>query len=169
MLEEALKYVADTAKAELRRQGHYLTGKTEQSFEIQIDKGVDTEIGRILVDVQAIYLDKGVKPERVPYGGGGGGGKSKYIEALLEYVKRRKPGISDREAKGFAFAIARKAKQTGHPTPGSYAFSQSGQRLGWIESTADQVENNIEQLLNLPQFIIGIIENKVDEIRRILT
>lgn len=169
MLEEALKYIADAAKAELRAQGHYLTGKTEQSFEQQIDKQVDKEIGRILVDVHAIYLDKGIKPERVPYRRGSGAKSSKYIEALLEYVKRRKPGISDREAKSFAFAIANKAKQEGHPTYDSFSYTKNFRRMGWIEATTDAVEDNIEQILNLPQFIIGIIENKVDEIRRILT
>lgn len=78
-----------------------------------------------MINDYAIHIDKGVKPSRVPYTEGSGAKTSKYIDALVDWIKIIKPSLSEKERLGFAFGIARKAKKEGHTTRGSFKFSPS--------------------------------------------
>lgn len=166
LMEEALKFIIGVIISELRAQGHYLTGRLEKSIEMRTFEETDKLIGQILMESYGVILDKGVGANRIPYQRGSGAKKSKYIEALFAYVKLRRPSMGDKQALSFAFAIANAAKKTGHPLPGSYAFSQNNRRKNWAEHIIPGNEARIEQALNLERYVIGVIDNKLTSIRQ---
>lgn len=165
-MEEALKVISSIIISELHAQGHYLTGKLEASIETRQFEQADKLIGQILMESYGVILDRGVSAGRVPYQRGSGAKKSKYIDALFGYVKLRRPSMSDKQALSFAFAIANAAKKTGHPLPGSYAFSQNNRRKNWAEHIIPGNEARIEQALNLERYVLGVIDNQITSIRQ---
>lgn len=93
-------------------------------------------------------IDKGVAASRIPYGGRTGkGGTSKYIQALMDYVRKRAIAQGDKEVKNIAFAIANKHKKFGMPTPGSSRFSSSRKRTGWIDEAQKRSQGELASLL----------------------
>lgn len=133
-------------KKELRDQGHHLTGALEASIKSNINESVD-----VVLQVEAKdYIDPlntGVPASNIPYDPyvRTGAGHSKYIEGLKQFAKLRF-GLSDKEALGAAFAIAKKHKAEGMPTSGSFAFSNTGKRTEVMEQTyaRQDYENLIE-------------------------
>ena len=104
-------------------------------------------------------MDTGVTAARVPYRRGAGAGESKYIDALIRWIEVIKPGLGEAETKSFAFAIANKAKQEGHPTKGSFSFTQNGRRTEWVKFA---ITNNLPQftkVLDLGKFVAASFEN----------
>ena len=86
------------------------------------------------------FVDQGVKPSRIPYRSGRGrGGKSKYIQALIAFW--RKKGAAD--PKAAAFATAAKHKKEGMPTRNSFKFSRTGKRTEFINEMLKKHEDNI--------------------------
>lgn len=148
ILRKADKFLQKQFKQELKNQGHYLTGGLEASMQ-----GIVVESGRAaaLQGTAAnygVFLDKGVAPSRIPYGGGsrgGGGGTSKYIQGLVTFWKLR--GLSDKEALGAAFATAKKQKKEGMPTMGSYGYSKNGARTKFIQNTKAKALPVLNQLV----------------------
>lgn len=153
-IEEALQFLIDEAKRELEDQGHKLTGNLERSFRLTIE-GLETDCvtGKILHADYGLALDTGIKRSKVPFTRPTGrGGRSKYIEALIAFF--RKKGKSSKEAKQFAFATAMKAKyRTGHPTRPYYnnkSYSSNGRRTGWTKRAYSK--SNLEQFAKIVRF-----------------
>lgn len=153
-IEEALEFLMDQAKAELRRQGHYLTGNLERSFNYEIELIKEDCIeARIVQADYAIALDKGIPSANVPFSKPNGrGGRSQYIQALIEYFRKR--GENSEDAKSYAFATAMKARyRTGHPTQPYFegrSYSDSGRRTGWTERAYSEV--NIREFGQILRF-----------------
>ena len=166
-LDLALEFLILRAQNELKAQGHVLTGRTIASFEKQIRGAIETKLtGEILQDEHAMILDAGVVPGRVPYSPGSGAKSSKYIDALIRYVQLRS-GSSLKEAKSGAFAIAATAKKEGHPTAGSFIYSQNGRRTGWIKHAySDKALVEFERRLAFDSLIQGQINIMVGNINR---
>lgn len=167
-LENALKFIRSEIILELTAQGHRASGKTFENLEIKITLTSDGAIGQIIAPDYIAILDKGIKPDRVPYTPGSGAKSSKYIQALIRWIGIVKPGLADFERKSFAFAIAMKAKKEGHPTRGSYAFSHNGRRTGWasaIDKTTDF--EHVLSVLDLGSYLIAVIDNFVSQYQRI--
>lgn len=163
-LQKALDFAADEIRKEIKNQGHVATGNLLNSVRTEItDKG-DTLVGRVYIADYAGILNKGVKASRVPYTRGSGAGSSRYIDALIGWIRVIKPGMSDVERKSFAFAIANKAKKEGHPTRGSYAFSQNGRRTGWAKAAIQDNSDSIKQLLDLSEPVAALIRDMVNRI-----
>lgn len=158
-LDKALDFLIDKIKTEIEGQGHNASGKLLNSIEKVIEETPNGFIGRIMINDYAIYLDKGVKPSRVPYTEGSGAKTSKYIDALVDWIKIIKPSLSEKERLGFAFGIARKAKKEGHPTRGSYKFSSNGRRKEWSKFAIDQNISSFEELLELGKAVAGAYES----------
>ena len=121
--------------AELRAQGHRLTGALEDSisFDVQTDGNTITAVMTALD--YGLVMEFGVSASRIPYGGGSGG-TSKYIQGLVRFFTLR--GLGSREALSAAFATAKKHKREGMPTRGSFAFSSNGRRTGFVQNTLEQ-------------------------------
>mgnify|MGYP006348231797 CR=1 FL=1 len=155
---EYLNNIIKEAQSELRQQGHRVTGETEKSFKADVKVlGAYHFEGVILVKTSAIILNYGVSASKVPYSGGRGrGGTSKYIQALLNWAALVKPDLNDKERKSFVFAVAKKAKQEGHPTKGSYKYSSNGRRKDWIEYSIEINKDTIQKIID-PSKVLNLV------------
>jgi hypothetical protein len=136
---------------EWRLQGHELTGAAVKQMETMVRMEINTLIIEGFVPDYMAINNEGVKSDRIPYYPGSGRKTSKYIDGLIDYVKRRM-GKSDEEAKGIAFAIASKHKLEGMPTKNSVIkHSKTGRRTGFIEIALEK---------SSPKFI-ELIENAI--------
>ena len=161
-IKAALEFLRQQIISELRGQGHVATGNLLRSIEIVIEELGEKIVGRILVADYALFLDKGVSADRIPFSGiTGRGGKSRYIQALINWIRIKRPSASDNQVKGIAFAIAHKAKQEGHPTRGSYAYAQNNRRKEWTRYAIDDNEEEFEKLLDLENLMVARIENLI--------
>jgi len=162
-LQNGLDFLKSAIIKEITDQGHNASGSLIKSIETIIEDKGSKLIGKILINDYSIYLDKGVRPEKVPYTRGSGGKTSKYIDALISWSKIVKPALSEKERKSFAFAVATTAKKGGHPTKGSYAFSNNGRRKAWSEFSIDNNLDQFVELLELEISLISELENKISE------
>tara|TARA_Y100000593_G_scaffold94734_1_gene195489 strand:- start:8619 stop:9137 length:519 start_codon:yes stop_codon:yes gene_type:complete len=139
-MDKLVKILILALSGELIKQGHKNTGALIDSMRGQVDRlglGVD-----IYANKYAIFLNLGVKKNRIPYSRGRGrGGRSKYIEGLIAYFKQK--GAAD--PKAAAFATANKHKEEGMPTRGSRRFSTTGKRTHFINEALDKNKEVIER------------------------
>lgn len=137
LIQQGEKILLQESKRRLSLQGHKLTGKLESSLRIE-SKIQAKALELVLFSAKyGTYVNKGVPASSIPFGGnrrsGRRGGRSKYIQGLITYFRRR--GVSSlKEATGAAFATAKIHKKTGMPTPGSRRFSRTGKRTGAFDS-----------------------------------
>jgi hypothetical protein len=147
-----LKIVEDYVINELRKtianQGHTLTGSLSASLEAHTVETLNGYFINFYYNDYGQPLDTGVKAERIPFNPGSGAKTSKYIDALIQYVKRRMNISGDKEAKGIAFAIAYKHKQEGMSTTASARFSKTGERNNWVNNTLDRIDDKLTILIN---------------------
>lgn len=150
--EVELKSIIGDLRDELDQQGHHATGSLERSLRHEItDNDTEGFLGVIFGNDYWGALDTGVSASRIPYSPGKGrGGTSKYIQALIDWAAVVKPGLSEKERKGFVFAVATKASREGHPTRGSYSFSRNGDRKNFVQKTIDKHVNTLAQRLSSP-------------------
>ena len=131
----------------LKLQGHRLTGKLEESLRFEVKKkkkGVSVVFFGLKY---GIYLDKGVSPARVPFGGRRTGAtKSLYIQGLQKFAEKRF-FVNKKKALSIAFAIARKHKKEGIPTLASVAFSKTGERLNWIDRSVQKEQKFLNKII----------------------
>jgi len=139
----ALEEMAETGRVELAEQGHKATGKGIRSIEPKaFFRGLNTLVGIIEANDYLMILDAGVPASRIPFSRPGGrGGTSAYIEGLIRWARVVKPGLSLRERRSFAFAVAQNQKKFGMPTPSSFRFSRNGRRTGWIKNSFLKADN----------------------------
>lgn len=151
---------------EFEQQGHRATGKLLESLENETTKlldGIDTAISYLNY---GNIVNNGVSANRIPFGGGRGG-TSKFITALMEWVrfKNLTSGL-DKDIKGMAFAIAKNMKKQGMPTSGSYRFSQNGRRMKWVDYTIERndvyMTNEVQDVSQ--QYIQNLYWSKIDQI-----
>lgn len=137
--------IKQSLNSEFEAQGHKLTGKTMRSISAKVIQGkLDLTIEFYGSSVIPI-LNKGVSAARIPFSKGSGANSSLYIQALTEYAKKRM-GANDKDAKGIAFAIAQTHKKEGMPSKGSYQYSNSGERLMFVDIALDKISSKIAVL-----------------------
>jgi hypothetical protein len=147
-----LKEVLSKALAhEWEAQGHKMSGKIVDTIDYVVKQEADRMTISGMMYPYGMYIAAGVKSSNIPYGGRTGrGGTSLYIKALQDYVKARMNITDEQKSKSIAFAIAQTQKNSGDywgmPTRGSYAYSSTGKRLGWIE---DAFKNNEEEIIGV--------------------
>ena len=145
LIQDATDLCYDAIANEYIAQGHNNTGKSLASFETDVIQDGSKTIGLLFVPNHVVILNEGVSPQRIPYSPGSGRGQSKYINGLIEYFKTK--GLSDKEAKGAAFATAKKHKQEGLSTKSSSKYSSTGKRQNFIEEAIKGIESELESLL----------------------
>ncbi len=141
------RIIEDGIRNESRAQGHYLTGAMERSLAGVVGKfGPMTILVGTAVDYTR-YVNNGVQPGRIPYGGGsgGGGGTSAYIEGLRQFFLLK--GLSPKEALSAAFATAKTHIKEGMPSKGSSKYSSTGQRTGMIEEAISKRESVLDSYM----------------------
>lgn len=141
---EQLKVILKNAfLKEWKAQGHFESGKVIEEIDYEIKQEVERIeiVGKMYP--YGVYIDRGVKANRIPFNPGSGAGRSKYIEGLINFVQRRM-SISDlAEAKSVAFAIAHTQKKEGMPTRASHRFTDTGRRVGFISDALDKSRGEI--------------------------
>lgn len=132
LLLNASRLIIEYIKDEFIKQGHSLTEAWENSVIAQEE--ADNTVG-IYGTGYGMIIDKGITPDRIPYGREGtAGGVSKYILGLQRFWKLRKPGITDKQALRLAFATAEVQKKEGLPTAASEEYSATGKRKDFLEA-----------------------------------
>lgn len=139
--DKILKRVVQEWKA----QGHDFTN----SFEGLVRTFIEEKIGFITIvgelPYYARYVNTGVPANKIPYSlPSGRGGTSKYIEALMRFAESR--GFDN--PKSAAFAIAAKHIKEGMPTEKSKRFSQTGQRVGFLQEAIKDITPELTELIN---------------------
>ena len=119
---------------ELEQQGHRATGRLIASVVAKVKAAMDDiEVALSHLDY-GIIVNAGLKPAQVPYSRGSGAKTSKFIEALMGWIRLKGIGGGlDKTVRGIAFAIATTMKKEGMPTRGSYRFTSNGRRTMWID------------------------------------
>lgn len=140
-MREALDAGRDGLRNEWHAQGHTLTGQVSRTMTTEVITEGDNVRGVIMAEDYAVYIDAGVRADRIRY----------PIRVMIEYFKKR--GLPQKEAVSAAWATKRTHEKEGLPTRGSYAFSKNGHRLGFIK-------RGIESALPRMQ---AIFENKLNQ------
>ena len=139
--KKTLNKVADLLNkklvAELKDQGHYLTGALERSitgaFRV-IEKSKETELnGYALVYAQDLET------------GQPSSGRLPTVIELQKYFMLR--GLSQREALGAAINTAKKQAKEGMPTKASSRFSKTGERKHFIQRTWNENQQKVDSLM----------------------
>jgi len=119
---------------ELRAQGHKATGQLIASVVVRVQERLN-ELELTMSHLQyGVVVNNGVSPEKVPYSRGSGAKTSKFIDALVAWIRFK--GIAggiDKKVRSIAFAMANAMKRDGIGTRGSYRFSSNGRRTMWID------------------------------------
>ncbi len=162
MLVEALQ-------AELTAQGHDNTGAGVESIAYAVQVFGNLHQLDLSFNKYLVYQDKGIKPDRIPFSEGSGAKKSKYIQALMKWVTERGLVTSQKQAKGMAFAIAKKHKKEGMPTAGAYAHSFNGRRLGFFTDLKEfgQVPEMVDNILT--ETVFAIMEDMINDVQNYIT
>lgn len=142
--EKGIKIISKAMQDEFIAQGHSTSGSTIKSFEERVRKDFKGLVGEILVASHAIFVDKGTKPHRPPFG------------AIFKWTKDVAPGLSDKERRSFAFAVINKIEAEGTPTSGSYSFSSNGRRTEFSSIGADAAQKDFEEALDYLMFLIEL-------------
>lgn len=118
---DKINNLATEGAQELEAQGYRASGKLIDSLESKVtNASFDGLTGVVLVEDYGQFVDSGTKPHLPP------------LSVLIDWANIVRPSLSDKEAKGFAFAVRTNIGKYGTPTPGSYAFSKNGRRKGFI-------------------------------------
>lgn len=151
--KQSVEDLAKKLKSELEAQGHRATGRLADSIEAVNGGSEFLLVSEILMESYWNNVNYGVSASKIPYSGRNGrGGTSLYIQGLINWAKVIKPNLSEKEAKSFAFAVANKHKKEGMPTRGSYAYSNNGRRLRFVETALIGFEAQLEKDLDLDLF-----------------
>lgn len=153
-MQDVMQYLTGQLRKRVEKQGHRLTGKVIRTMEFTVDVQNGIVVGEVLMEYYAQFLERGVKANRIPFGGRTGrGGTSKYIEALAAYFRQR--GVPERESLRAAFATAHVHKREGMPTRASGRFSQDNgsARTKFITRTMEESQDAI----------VTILGNKVEQ------
>lgn len=166
-LSRVAKFLVDAIGESLVRQGHKRTGKLLNSIEYRVVSSLNEMGFDVYMEGYGIIVDKGVTADRIPFTIGSGAKKSRYIEALIKWAKTFSFITSQKEAKSFAFAVARKHKQEGMPTSGSKRFSETGKRTGFFNDAVEDSEAIVNEMLEeliAKQFDV-VLDNLVNDLQ----
>lgn len=135
-LNALIEKVIKALRREVAVQGHNASGRLSESIEGQTEIGKDSLDGKILALLYGNYINFGVKPNRVKFGG------RHHIDALIQWSRDK--GISfdsEKDRKSFAFAVTKKQQKLGIPY--YKGNTQNGKILGWASDTLDSLQKEI--------------------------
>lgn len=172
-IQELGEFLVVELRKELKGQGHEATGKLSRELEAVVKdflNATEVEINHLQYGV---YIDQGVRADRIPFRKGSGAKSSRYIDALIRWVRIKgfTSGL-DKDIRGAAFAIANKQKRYGMPipldkrAPGGRGGNTNGRVKGWLDYVYTQNLAIIEQRLKevSATFIEMAFENVLNRI-----
>lgn len=125
--------ISEQLKIELRAQGHYNTGALDQSIGGEV-KGNTLE-GH--ANYYAAILHHGFGPEKA---------SMKQFPFLVRYFESK--GRETKEAKQLAAMTINAWKRDGMPTSGSYAYSETGERLKFIAIVKKVINTKVDRTMS---------------------
>lgn len=157
--------LVDALVDEFVAQGHNNTGATVDSIAYTVQAFANVHQLDLSFVKYAVYQDKGVAANRIPFSPGSGAKSSKYIRALMIWATQRGLVSNQKQAKAMAFAIAHKHKQEGMPTSGAYAFSQNGRRTGFFSDNPvfNTIEEKVRELMN--ENVFALLEDAINDVQ----
>ena len=164
ILRLELELLSEEMKKELRAQGHVLTGRLVQSFEVVTDQNAFEITAGVKMAFYGEWVNTGIKPINIPFQRGSGKKSSKYIDGLIDFFRRR--GLSDKEARRAAFATATIHKREGYPTKASRRFSSTGRRTGALNIAIARRTASIEGVIDeqLGEAVLAELDTTFSEI-----
>ena len=135
ILENVMQLMQGRFRDSLKAQGHVNRGNLSESIQYKIEVSGDIGIGKIEISDYGIYVNVGVKAGRVNY----------PIQVMIDWWQDR--GLSEREATSAAWATRAVHKREGIPTRASARFSETGDRLGFVEAAVEQSLEEIGALI----------------------
>lgn len=169
-IEQLEELVISGLTEELTQQGHVMTGALVKSIRIKTRVFLNGfEMQGSFFKYGAI-IDRGTKAARIPFGKKTGKKTSKYIQGLVNFVRKRRITSNKKKALGIAFAIAKTqaakpaGKGEGMPTNGSVnaKFTKNGRRLDWIDFGLGEINTKI--FAKLASIFEGQFEASIDNI-----
>jgi len=148
ILLKSMQIAIDEITNEIIQQGHSNTGALVRSVKPHIKLIEDGLRGEITMLDRYIFIQNKTPGARIPFAGGRKGKgkiKSKYIQALISFFKRK----GAENAVSAAFATAHKQKKEGRPTKGSFLFSKNGRRTGFLNYSLKNIEQRIYERLSI--------------------
>lgn len=170
-LNDVLQKIVKESRSKLVAKGHRDTGELINSVGARVSEISDGLIGEISFLEYGLAQDTGIKANKIPFKMGSGAGRSKYIDAITAWVKRKGIEADAKKAKGIAFAIAKTHKGTAgkagtgmHSKGGSFA----PEKQGWFSETLSEIEPQIERVIEeaVGNNIGALIDTLVDESNR---
>lgn len=134
LVEDAMRIYREYLRREAELQGHKQTGRAAASMQIEVESKSGAVIGKVVGEDYMLTVDAGVKPGKVKY----------RIQVMIDYFRRW--GLPLKEATGAAWATRTIHLREGIPTRGSYIFSRTGKRKGFIMDGADKALATVKQL-----------------------
>ena len=133
------KTLESDLKAELRAQGHYLTGELERSINSTLQEIAGGESLEVTAADYIQQLETGVPASQIR-------ATPAYYAAIEKYVELRF-GLFGAKAAHVASLIVSKHKAHGMPTAESYAYSDTGHRTEVLEDTYNGHEDYYNQIV----------------------
>lgn len=132
---KATQQVAESLKSTFKAQGHVDTGRLLDTMAIKVSPDGLGATGQIFVEKYGIFVNFGVRADRVRY----------PIQVMIDWWERR--GLPTKEATRAAWATRAKHQREGIPTRAASAFSQTGERTGFVERGVSAVMAEVEGYL----------------------
>jgi hypothetical protein len=151
-LQKVGKFLKKELRAEIRAQKRIATKGLINSIDFTVDRFLSGGlVVNYFADKSWVYSEFGVRASKVPFSGSGGNRstgakKSKYIEALKNWIKVKGIESNDKKVTGMAFAIAHTQKKEGIPTKRSISLA-GGRKLGYQNYVLNTNENMIYSLM----------------------
>lgn len=145
-IKDASKIAIKALQEELDNQGHNATGSLSKQIKSSISTSKDGARAEVSLYLYGAYVNFGVKKSRFRFGG------VKHIANLVKWIRAKGITPSNLTTKKFAWAIVKKHAKEGIPTASSYAFSNNGKRLGFVDDAFSSAEKEILNLVT-PDYI----------------
>lgn len=135
ILENVMQLMQGRFRDSLKAQGHVNRGTLSDSIEYTIEVSGDIGIGKMTLLKYGIYVNVGVVAEKVNY----------PIDIMIDWWQTK--GLGERDATSAAWATRAVHKREGIPTRASARFSETGDRLGFVEAAVEQSLEEIGALI----------------------
>ena len=135
ILENVMQLMQGRFRASLKAQGHVNRGNLSDSIQYTVEVSGDVGVGKMELADYGIYVNVGVSASRVNY----------PIHVMIDWWQDR--GLSEREATSAAWATRAVHRREGIPTRASARFSETGERLGFVEAAVEQSLEEIGALI----------------------
>lgn len=137
-IESELTKISEDLKQELKKDGHFATGRTQRSIRVEL---TPTEIC-IKSNKAPKYLTEGAEPVKSNEGG-------VLYNAIMDWVKAKRVTPLGMKDKTFAYLIYRKRVNKGYKVPNAYNSGRTVSKVIDIEKINKKIEYIVGKTISL--------------------